>query len=86
MNAKKWSEQKQNVQAPKNHQEPPDSPPEPPGTDAGRPGVDFPPVFIQIHGNLTDFKPKNLTEGPGESEGVATPLRSDANTRCANTR
>ena len=60
MNAKKWSEQKQNFQALKNQQEPPESPPEPPGTDAGRPGVDFPPVFIQIHGNLTDFKPKNL--------------------------
>ena len=58
------------LQTPK---EPLESPPESPGTDAGRPGVDFPAVFIQIHGNLTDFKPQNLPEGPGGEKVLQTP-------------
>ena len=44
-----------------------------PETDGGCPEVRLPPSFIQIHCNLTDFKPKNLLEGPVGSTDVATP-------------
>ena len=55
----------------KHHQERPESPPGPLGVEDVL-GVDFPAIFIQIHGDLAGFKPN--PESPGGSEGVATHL------------